>query len=161
MIFRDLAYALDLALAHDAVRIEGTWRMTFTLGDGVPSLALDYRGPSTADALTVNGIAGSATHASGMLSLPAAALRPGSNTLEMRIAAPIAASGTPVLRWQEGDDACVYSLFVPAEASALFPCIDRPDARARFRLSLALPRGWTGVSCMPAAQAADGRFAFD
>lgn len=160
MTLRDLGYALDLVLARDATRIEGTWRMTFTIDEKVPPLALDYRGPSTADAPTVNGIAGSATHAGGMLSIPAAALRPGPNTLEMHIAAPIAASGTPVLRRGEGDDACVYSLFVPAEASALFPCIDRPDARARFRLALALPPDWTAVSCMPAARLPDGRIAF-
>ena len=30
----------------------------------------------------------------------------------------------------------VYSLFVPADASTLFPCFDQPDLKARFVWSL-------------------------
>lgn len=158
---RNPRYELDLALAPDTARIDGAWRMTFTLdGTRVP-LVLDYRGAGDAGALTVNGIPGAATRTEGIVTVPPAALRQGPNILQMRITATIAASGTPLLHWRDGDDECVYSLFVPAEASALFPCLDRPDARARFRLVLALAPGWTAVSCMPATRLPDGRVAFD
>jgi aminopeptidase N len=65
------------------------------------------------------------------------------------IDSPIAPTGTPLLRFVDPEDgaAYVYSLFVPAAASRLFPCIDRPDAKAVFTLRLALPPGWVAVSC--------------
>jgi aminopeptidase N len=154
-----IRYRLELAVDARTWRVAGRWRMHIERDDAARDLVLDWRGES-ASALSVNGTRADGRVDGSRLVIPAAALRPGPNTLEMRIAAPIAASGTPVLRWQDGDDACVYSLFVPAEASALFPCIDRPDARARFRLALALPPGWTAVSCMPAARLPDGRIAF-
>ena len=43
----------------------------------------------------------------------------------------------------------MYSLFVPADASTVFPCFDQPDLKARFRLDLETPRAWTAVSNAP------------
>lgn len=37
----------------------------------------------------------------------------------------------------------LYTLLVPDRASTVFPCFDQPDLKARFRLSLDLPEGWT------------------
>ncbi len=81
-----------------------------------------------------------------------------SRTTATRIHAAIAPTGTPILRADDADDgaAYVYSLFVPAEASRLFPCIDRPDAKAVFTLRLALPAGWTAVSCGAGTPTRDG-----
>jgi aminopeptidase N len=40
----------------------------------------------------------------------------------------------------------LYSLFVPARASLAMPLFDQPTLRARWRLSLTLPRAWTAVT---------------
>ncbi|KQC00084.1 M1 family aminopeptidase [Pedobacter sp. Hv1] len=36
----------------------------------------------------------------------------------------------------------LYALFVPANARTAFPCFDQPDLKARFELSLTVPKGW-------------------
>jgi hypothetical protein len=78
-------------------------------------------------------------------------------TVEIEVALPAACA--LVLDWR-GDAEYVYSLFVPADACALFACFDQPDLKARFRLWLAVPPGWTAVSCAPVVDADAGRFVF-
>jgi aminopeptidase N len=40
----------------------------------------------------------------------------------------------------------LYSLFVPARASRVFPCFDQPDIKATWDLTLEVPPGWKAVS---------------
>lgn len=39
----------------------------------------------------------------------------------------------------------MYTLFVPAGARSCFPCFDQPDLKARFRVKLSYPTGWTSI----------------
>jgi aminopeptidase N len=156
-----IAYALDLAVDADARAVTGRCRMSFARSDAGADLALDYRGDVPAAALAVNGVQGLATRVDATLRVPARALRTGRNELEMPVAGTIAPSGTPLLRHEDAaGDVYIYSLFVPAEASALFPCLDRPDAKARFRLRLRVPPAWTAVSCAPVVRRDDGCIEF-
>lgn len=41
------------------------------------------------------------------------------------------------------NDEFLYTLLVPDRASTVFPCFDQPDMKAKFRLKLDLPEGWT------------------
>lgn len=43
-------------------------------------------------------------------------------------------------------DEFLYTLLVPDRARTLFPCFDQPNMKARYTLSLDLPRGWTAVA---------------
>ena len=43
-------------------------------------------------------------------------------------------------------DGSLYTLLVPDRARTVFPCFDQPDIKARWRLSLNLPPGWTATS---------------
>jgi aminopeptidase N len=43
-------------------------------------------------------------------------------------------------------DDFLYSLFVPARASLAMPVFDQPDLKARWRLSLDVPKDWAAVS---------------
>lgn len=43
----------------------------------------------------------------------------------------------------------MYTLFVPDRARTCFPCFDQPDLKAKFTLSLKVPRGWKAVSNSP------------
>jgi aminopeptidase N len=155
-----IAYALHIVIDSDARAVSGEWCMTVDCGAAPQPLVLDYRGAQDTAALTINGVAGRAARDGDRIVVRSDALRPGENVLAMPIASPVAASGTPVLRGGDGDEAFVYSLFVPAEASALFPCIDRPDARAHFALALTLPPEWTAVSCAPIARQTGRRVEF-
>jgi aminopeptidase N len=46
----------------------------------------------------------------------------------------------------------VYTLFVPSDASSVFPCFDQPDLKARFKLELVMPRAWTAIGNAPVAR---------
>ena len=46
-------------------------------------------------------------------------------------------------------DDFLYTLFVPARASATFPCFDQPDLKATWRLTLLLPGRWLSLSNAP------------
>lgn len=41
------------------------------------------------------------------------------------------------------NDKFLYTLLVPDRASTVFPCFDQPDIKAKFRLKLDLPQGWS------------------
>ena len=52
----------------------------------------------------------------------------------------------------------LYTLFVPARAHRAFPCLDQPDLKARYTLTLEVPPGWQAVSnAAAAASEADER----
>ena len=40
----------------------------------------------------------------------------------------------------------LYTLLVPDRASTVFPCFDQPDLKAKFKLELELPDGWTACA---------------
>ena len=43
----------------------------------------------------------------------------------------------------------LYSLFVPSDASTVFPCFDQPDLKARFTLGVTAPERWKIVANSP------------
>jgi aminopeptidase N len=43
----------------------------------------------------------------------------------------------------------LYTLFVPNKASTAFPCFDQPNIKAKYSLSLTVPRGWTALANSP------------
>ena len=75
-------------------------------------------------------------------------LKTGENVIKIEFASPIKTSGAAVTRYVDKEDGAeyVYSLFVPSEASTAFPVFDQPDLKARFSLSLTVPRGWRAIS---------------
>ena len=40
----------------------------------------------------------------------------------------------------------MYTLFVPARARLAFPCFDQPDLKARYSLTLEIPKGWEALA---------------
>lgn len=54
----------------------------------------------------------------------------------------------------------LYTLLVPDRARTLFPCFDQPNIKARFRLSLIVPKNWKVLGNAPVRSASDsGEFA--
>lgn len=70
--------------------------------------------------------------------VPSFALRKGRNSVTFHFVA-----GNQSLNRR---DDLLYTLFVPDRARTVFPCMDQPDLKAHFTLSLELPAEWTAVS---------------
>jgi aminopeptidase N len=84
----------------------------------------------------------------GYLELPAQRLRAGENIVLAEFTANIAPAGKSITRYEDRNDRSEYlhTLFVPMDSSMAFPCFDQLDLRARFRLELTTPNGWTVIS---------------
>ena len=134
--------SLDLTGADSAA---GTVDIGFDRAASSGDLVLDFRGPLLAD-LQVNGRPMAVDGRNeGHLVLPERLLTHGANAVSARFETPIAAAGTPIIRFHDETDGqtYLYTLLVPADANLLFPCFDQPDLKARFRWSITAPTGWT------------------
>ncbi|MDH4324943.1 MAG: M1 family aminopeptidase [Betaproteobacteria bacterium] len=158
--YRDLRYALDARIDGRAQRLAGRLEITVTLARRV-DLVLDWRG-APARALRANGKPVRGRHARAHLVIARADLVRGVNRIELEFAAPIAVAGRALTRYRDREDGSsyVYSLFVPADASSVFPCVDQPDLKARFALRLRMPRAWRAISNAPALEEAPGHARF-
>jgi len=132
----------DLSLSVPVSRtapVRGQVTASFTLRDASRSLAFDFGQP--ADRLlnvTANGQTLAARLQNGHIVIPSGGLIDGANVITLSFLA-----GDESLN---RNDEFLYSLFVPARASLAIPCFDQPDLKARWRLSLDIPSGWTAVS---------------
>jgi len=142
---RDVRYALDLDLTRlDTAR--GTVRITFLLskpGDVI----VDFRGPTLTD-IRVNAAAWRDIDWNGAhLRIPGRLVRAGANTVEAQFRTLIAPAGSPIIRFHDETDGheYLYTLLVPSDANALFPCFDQPDLKARLTLQLTTPAGWLAI----------------
>ena len=126
---------------------QGTVIVTFARrGEG--DAILDFRGPRLGT-IRVNGRVTSRAEWNGAhLRIPASLLRPGDNELRVPFSAMVAPAGASIIRYRDATDGAeyLYTLLVPADANALFPCFDQPDLKARVTLRLTTPRGWTAVA---------------
>lgn len=84
----------------------------------------------------------------GHLLVNAADLQAGRNRIRLGFQTRMAASGRPLLRYQDREDGSVYvySLLVPMDASLLFPCFDQPDLKGRFSLIIDAPEDWSVIA---------------
>jgi len=136
----DLRYAVSLVIPADRkAPITGRLAATFRLANAGEPLAFDFAQP--ADRLTsvsVHGDVRPLTVDQGHIVIPPSALVEGENVVEFSFVA----GDEPLNR----NDEFLYSLFVPARASLAFPCFDQPDLKAKWTLSLDVPRDWMAVS---------------
>ncbi len=150
----DVRYALHFELAPT---IRGTARISFTLKDAQQPVVLDFRDldaqgqvrEGSISQVTINGQAvNDARQSNGHIILVARHFKAGTNIVALSFTTSASAAGRPLIRYQDKDDGSefVYTLFVPMDASLAFPCFDQPDVKARFTLSLTVPKPWTAVS---------------
>lgn len=134
-----LRYDLALVVPESSKEpVRGRETIRFTLADPSRGLVLDFAQP--ADKVRSLAAGGRKVPVSpdsainGHLVIPAAALRQGENTIEIEFLA-----GDESLN---RNDEYLYSLFVPARASAAIPCFDQPDLKGALALTLEVPAGW-------------------
>ncbi len=153
--YADFSYAIDLQLKAGASQVEGRSQIQFSFRGAPQDLVLDWHG---ADAgirdVAANGrpVPG-AQPRGGHLIVPRSLLKPGENVVSMSFTSGVSDTGGPLTRFTDPEDRSEYwyTLFVPAEASAIFPCVDQPDLKARFTLTLSAPQQWRVVSNAPLA----------
>ena len=70
----------------------------------------------------------------------------GENVIKLDFTSPILTSGSAITRYVDKEDGAeyIYSLFVPSDASTAFPVFDQPDLKARFTLSMQVPKDTSG-----------------
>ncbi len=155
--YADVRYALELAIAAPVAKLEGKLELRVAVRGKPVDLVLDWRPPAggALAALEVNGepIAKPRV-AREHLVIAARHVRPGENVVRLAFESPIATGGTAVTLYRDREDGSeyVYSLFVPADASTVFPCFDQPDLKARFTLTLEVPAAWEAVTNAPEAE---------
>jgi aminopeptidase N len=140
---RAVEYDLSFMVPPErAAPVSGAIEIRFTLTTPDEPVVLDFRQP--AGSITEFKVAGQVVTPeirNGHLLIPVELLVAGTN----RVSISFRAGDAPLNRHAD----FLYSLFVPARASECFPCFDQPDLKARFALSLQIPRDWTAVSNGP------------
>ncbi|HUF46396.1 MAG TPA: M1 family aminopeptidase [Vicinamibacterales bacterium] len=136
----DVRYDVSFRIpAERTAPIEGHVTVTFTLADRSGPVALDFTQPADrVSSVGVNSEPVDALVANGHIVIPRRALVAGTNAVEIAFTA-----GDEALNRH---DDFLYTLFVPARASLAMPVFDQPDIKARWRLTLTLPPGWTAVA---------------
>ena len=159
--YHDVRYDVALALAAPVSKVEGKLELRVAVRGKPVDLVLDWRPPAGARlaAVEANGAAIERPRiVREHLVIPARHVRTGENVVRLAFESPIATAGTAVTLYRDREDGSeyVYSLFVPADASTVFPCFDQPDLKGRFTLALEVPRAWEAVSNAPAVQTVPG-----
>lgn len=110
-------------------------------------VVVDFRGPSLSN-VTVNGRPSAITFNGAHFRIPARDVSAGENIVEAKFKALIAPAGASIIRFHDDRDGqdYLYTLLVPSDANALFPCFDQPDLKARMTLSLTIPVGWRALA---------------
>ncbi len=136
----DVTYTLHFQLPlerKEAVR--GSVVIDFIWNGGREDLQIDFQGKVEGTTITVNGKKRPCDYREEHIVVSRKWLRAGkSNHIGMEFV-----SGDKALN---RNDDYLYSLFVPDHARSVFPCLDQPDIKACFALSLTLPRQWTAIS---------------
>jgi aminopeptidase N len=143
----NLRYELHFSIPADAAtRIRGQVTIRFNLADASRPLVLDFsppgpmrpEGPTGSQRGRASGVDTQFVAAADHLIVSPQDLREGPN----EIAIDFDAGDGSLNRNPE----FMYTLFVPARARLAFPCFDQPDLKARYRLTLDIPKGWEALA---------------
>jgi aminopeptidase N len=155
--YSDVRYVLNFAVTPGEPLLRGTAEIHVRLDGEVEELVLDWRTASAQQGqpqarvfdIEVNGRAArDAREVNEHLVIPGSYLLKGENILRLKFESAVATSGSAVTRYLDREDNSeyIYTLFVPSDASTIFPCFDQPDLKARFQVSFGVPTSWTVIS---------------
>ncbi len=110
-------------------------------------VVVDFRGPSLTN-IRVNGAEAKTAFNGAHLQIPASAIHAGENTITADFKSMIAPAGASIIRFHDDKDGSdyLYTLLVPSDANALFPCFDQPDLKAKLTLRLTVPAAWNALA---------------
>lgn len=132
----NLAYSLKFDIpAEKNQPIPASETISFDWAKNASPLQLDFKEErSHLQAVSVNQRPVQIVFQNEHLLISTAFLKPGRNTISIQFTA-----GN--LSLNRNDD-FLYTLLVPDRARTVFPCFDQPDLKAKFQLSLTVPKGW-------------------
>jgi aminopeptidase N len=142
--------AYDLAMTvNSGDTATGTVTISF-VRRGAGDVVLDFRGLSVGNA-QVNGAAWPDVARAWNrhhITVPAAQLKAGRNSVTLSFATPVASAGAAIIRTRDAADSStyLYTLLVPSDANLLFPCFDQPDLKARVTFRLSTPPSWRALA---------------
>jgi len=139
-------YALDFTLTGKET-FSGTTTLTFDLKDTAGPLTVDLD-KATIRALTVNGKTVAPRYNGWFITLDAADLVAGKNTVVVAYERPHSTNGEGLHRMVDPVDGRVYtySHFEPAAAHQMFAVFDQPDLKATYAVTVSVPADWQVIS---------------
>jgi aminopeptidase N len=139
-LLSDIHYQLSFEIpAARSQVIPATEVLTFNYkGSGLP-LQLDFKEKvDRLKTLVVNGKETPVVLEKEHIMIPATFLNEGTNELRINFSAG-------ELSLNRNND-FLYTLLVPDRARTLFPCFDQPNLKARFLLTLTMPKEWLAIA---------------
>jgi len=142
----DVAYKLDFALTGEPT-FSGKSTIDFELSDASQALTVDLD-QATLGRVSVNGKDVVPAYNKSFLTIPAAALKRGHNTIAVEFSRAHSTNGEGLHRYVDKADGRVYlySHFEPAAAHQMFASFDQPDLKATYTLTATAPKDWVVVS---------------
>ena len=115
-------------------------QIVFNHKGGTEDLQIDFQAEKSqlSNAIIVNGTKRDVVFEHEHIVVPCRYLRDGRNVIRIS-----GICGNQALNRNED---YLYTLFVPDHARSVFPCFDQPDLKARFKVNLTIPNGWTAIT---------------
>jgi aminopeptidase N len=142
------AYHVLINLAEGSDSFSATTTIDFDLAAGnTADVTLDFDS-GTILGLTVNGAPADYDFERWFITLPAASLAPGHNTVVVDYERPFATDGAGLHKFTDPEDGneYFYTQFEPYDANRMFPLFDQPDLKAVFTLEVTAPAPWQVIT---------------
>ncbi len=147
----NLEYEISFTIPKEKSKeVTGTVSVCFEI-DAPQEIILDFREEKNINGVTVNGETTLYRVANEHIIIPGASCVKGKNNVTICFTA----DNQSLNRHED----YLYTLLVPDRARTLFPCFDQPDLKAKFTLTLNIPKEWIAVSnsTMSSREEADGQ----
>ena len=140
---KEVSYELSFSIPLEKSKsIQSNLILNLTLTDLSQPLYLDFNEKTeNIKSIQANGTQIALNHQKEHLIIAPENLKLGRNT----IAISFVAGNSSLNR----NDAFLYTLLVPDRASTLFPCLDQPDIKAVYSLTITAPKDWKVLCASP------------
>lgn len=142
------AYQVQISLLPGSDTFSASATLDFDLAaNNTEPLTIDFDS-GTILGLTVNGAPAPFDYERWFITLPAASLAPGHNTVVISYERPFASDGAGLHKFTDPEDGndYLYTQFEPYDANRMFPHFDQPDLKAILTLEVTAPAAWQVVS---------------
>ncbi len=142
----NVAYTLDFTLTGGKT-FSASSKIDFELADNASALTVDLDKARISE-LVVNGKKREPVYNQNFITIAAADLKRGKNTVLVRYERDHSTNGEGLHRYEDKADGRVYlySHFEPAAAHQMFAGFDQPDLKATYQLNVSAPKDWVVIS---------------
>jgi aminopeptidase N len=151
-LVHDVKYDLEITLDKTQDTYSGVQKINFQLAKVTGDLPLDFQEGEIQSAV-VNGHlfdmqAEKIQRGPLFVILPAAQLKSGENTVEIKFTHPYSHNGVGLHRYLDAEDKSVYlyTQFEPFDANRFAPFFDQPDIKANMTLTVHAPQDWLVIT---------------